>query len=79
MAAEDEEGFENKKTRKEEVDFRAGQNEGDNAAADSTKNGAGFDGKIKFGRRGGTDADAFRWILNRRGLEVDEVITVKHV
>lgn len=76
MAAEDEEGFENKKTRKEEVDFGAGEDEGNNAVADGAENGPGLNREINFGRRGGTDADTFLWVLNRRGLKVDEIVTI---
>ena len=76
VAAEDEAGIEKKKGGEEEVNFRASEDEGDDAVADGAEDGPGFDRKIKFGCRSGTDGDALLWVLNRRGLEIDEIITV---
>jgi len=59
VAAENEEGLQQKKTGEEKIDFGAGEDEGDDAAADGTQDGAGFDGKINFGCGGGTDANSF--------------------
>ena len=64
MAAEDKEGLQKQENGEEEIDFGTGQNKGDDTIADGAEDGAGFDGEIKFGRGGGTDGDAFLWVLN---------------
>jgi hypothetical protein len=79
VAAEEEEGLEEKQDGEKEVNLGTSQDEGDEAGAESAENGARLDGKIKFGRRRRTESNTFGGILHRRGLKIEKIVAVKGV